>query len=102
MVRQAHHERALIPAMHAPFALRVSKGELFEIRRNRSIQAMMNITETERLILRRFTLDDVADMTLFMGDPEVMKYSVSGVMSFEQTQQFIERIIATYQRRGFG
>lgn len=63
---------------------------------------MMNITETERLILRRFTLDDVADMTLVMGDPEVMKYSVSGVMSFEQTRQFLERILATYQRRGFG
>lgn len=63
---------------------------------------MMNITETERLILRRFTLDDVADMTLVMGDPEVMKYSVSGVMSFEQTRQFLERILATYQCRGFG
>ena len=28
-VRQAHHERLMILAFHSPFALSVSKGELF-------------------------------------------------------------------------
>jgi RimJ/RimL family protein N-acetyltransferase len=62
----------------------------------------MNIAETERVILKRFTHNDVGDMFTVMGDPEVMKYSLNGPLSFDQTQRFIEHAITTYERKGFG
>lgn len=62
----------------------------------------MIIAETPRLHLRHFTRHDVQDMALVMGDPEVMKYSVKGPLSVEQTQDFLENVIATYERKGFG
>lgn len=62
----------------------------------------MIIAETPRLRLRHFTRDDVQDMTQVMGDPEVMKYSLKGSLSVEQTHDFLEDVITTYARKGYG
>ena len=62
----------------------------------------MIIAETPRLRLRHFTHHDVQDMAKVMGDPEVMKFSLKGPLSVEQTQDFLERVIATYEDKGFG
>jgi ribosomal-protein-alanine N-acetyltransferase len=62
----------------------------------------MIIAETPRLRLRHFTCHDVQDMAQVMGDPEVMKYSLKGHLSSAQTHDFLEDVIATYTRKGFG
>ncbi len=62
----------------------------------------MKIAETERLLLRQFVRSDAADMVTVMGDPEVMKYSLKGPLSFDQTQHFIHKTITSYERNGFG
>ncbi len=62
----------------------------------------MIVAETLRLRLRHFTCHDVQDMAQVMGDPDVMKFSVKGPLSVEQTQDFLKHIIATYERKGFG
>ncbi len=62
----------------------------------------IRITETARLILRHFTSDDLQDMVEVLGHPEVMKFSLSGPLSLEQTRDFIDRTIAGYADRGFG
>jgi RimJ/RimL family protein N-acetyltransferase len=36
--------------------------------------------ETERLILREFTIDDLDAFAWLMADPEVMRFSLSGPM----------------------
>ena len=62
----------------------------------------MIVVETPRLILRYFTPDEVNDLTLILGDPEVMHYSVSGVKTRSQTEEFINGMISRYQKYNFG
>lgn len=40
--------------------------------------------ETERLILREFTIDDLDAFAWLMADPEVMRFSLNGPMNKEQ------------------
>jgi RimJ/RimL family protein N-acetyltransferase len=58
--------------------------------------------ETERLILRDFTLEDVQKVALILGDPRVMQFSPQGILSTAETQAKIEEFIDSYQRQGFG
>lgn len=60
------------------------------------------ITETERLIIRQLTEGDVTPLSQILADPEVMRYSVRGVMSVEQTQEFVDWCAERYSSRGFG
>jgi RimJ/RimL family protein N-acetyltransferase len=62
----------------------------------------MIIAETPQLRLRHFTRHDAHDMAQVMADSEVMKYSLKGPMSVEQTHDFLENVVATYDRKGFG
>lgn len=57
---------------------------------------------TERLILRELTPDDTPALALILGDAEVMRHSVAGVLSQEATGEFIEWCRASYRERGFG
>lgn len=57
--------------------------------------------ETQRLILRDFTLDDVPQLAPILGDPRVMKFSPKGVLSVAETQEKIEEFIALHQNHGF-
>ncbi|MBE9139534.1 GNAT family N-acetyltransferase [Nodosilinea sp. LEGE 07088] len=58
--------------------------------------------ETQRLILRDFTLEDVPQLAPILSDPRVMKFSPKGVLSTAETQEKIEEFIALYQSHGFG
>ncbi|HUQ34543.1 MAG TPA: GNAT family N-acetyltransferase [Pyrinomonadaceae bacterium] len=59
--------------------------------------------ETERLRLRAFTPEDLNDLHLIFGDPQVMKYISGGTpRSREETEIGMGRTIEGWQRRGFG
>lgn len=58
--------------------------------------------ETKHLILRNFTLDDTQDLYEVMCDKAVMRFSVSGTRTFEQTQTYIKGLLEHYAKHGFG
>lgn len=58
--------------------------------------------ETERLILREFTIDDLDAFAWLMADPEVMRFSLNGPMNKEQAREYLQRrIIAHYSEHGY-
>ena len=58
---------------------------------------------TERLILRKLTLDDVDNIFLLDSNPDVMKYvGVSPVKLKEESAKMIENIINQYKNNGTG
>lgn len=63
---------------------------------------MKIIMETERLILRECTLEDVGAVHQIYGDPKIMEFSLKGTQSPEQVQKMLERIISEYATEGFG
>lgn len=60
------------------------------------------VLQTERLILRQLTDADVAPMAKILGDPEVMRYSVRGVLSEGATAEFVYWAGQCYALHGFG
>ncbi len=59
--------------------------------------------ETERLVLRRLTLDDLDDMARFVADPETMLYiGAGGTRTREQALDTLERMIESFEAHGFG
>ncbi|WP_256571217.1 GNAT family N-acetyltransferase [Pseudomonas sp. NFACC02] len=68
--------------------------------------AIMNMptpsVNTERLILRELVPDDTAALAMILGDPEVMRYSVRGVLSEQATHEFIDWCRCSYRQHGFG
>lgn len=59
--------------------------------------------ETERLIIREFTLDDLDAFAFLMADPEVMRFSLSGPMNKEQAREYLQkRILDHYAMFGYG
>jgi GrpB-like predicted nucleotidyltransferase (UPF0157 family)/GNAT superfamily N-acetyltransferase len=60
--------------------------------------------ETERLILREFTIDDLEAFALLMSDPEVMRFSITGPMTDrEQVRNYLQkRILDHYAKYGYG
>jgi RimJ/RimL family protein N-acetyltransferase len=57
--------------------------------------------ETNRLILRRFTLADLAALARIHADPDVMRF-IGGVRSIEDVGARLRDVIGTYERTGFG
>jgi len=57
---------------------------------------------TDRLILRELTSDDTSHLARILGDAEVMRHSVRGVMSEKSTGEFIEWCRQSYREHGFG
>lgn len=58
---------------------------------------------TERLILREFTIDDLDAFAWIVSDPEVMRFSLYGSMNKEQAREYLQgRIIAHYSEHGYG
>lgn len=57
---------------------------------------------TDRLILRELTTDDTPALAAILGDSEVMRHSVRGVMSEKSTGEFIEWCRQSYREHGFG
>ena len=62
----------------------------------------MTICETSRLSIRELTTDDVPELASILGDPTVMRYSIRGVFSEEDTRQFVEWCINLYEKNGYG
>jgi ribosomal-protein-alanine N-acetyltransferase len=64
----------------------------------------MIIGETDRLLLRTFSLADLDELAPIMADPEVMRFSVGGPWDRERTLQFLRGCIQDYseKRWGFG
>lgn len=61
------------------------------------------VLETERLILRRLTMDDLDDLFALYHSPDVRKYYSEGIPSYEETKQELEWMInRCYARYGFG
>jgi [ribosomal protein S5]-alanine N-acetyltransferase len=62
-----------------------------------------NVIETERLTLRRLTMDDVDALAAIYADADVRKYFPEGVLTYEQTKEELEWIINVYYGQyGFG
>jgi len=59
------------------------------------------IAESDRLILREFTAADLDDLAPILADPEVMRFSVGGPFTRQNTAEFLSRCQAEYQRLGF-
>jgi [ribosomal protein S5]-alanine N-acetyltransferase len=58
------------------------------------------VIETERLILRRLTLDDVDDLAAVYADPETMRF-FGGPRTRERARQQIEEALQWYEKIGF-
>ncbi|MBV9389989.1 MAG: GNAT family N-acetyltransferase [Chroococcidiopsidaceae cyanobacterium CP_BM_ER_R8_30] len=58
--------------------------------------------ETQRLILREFQREEFRQLAPILADPQVMKFSPTGVLSVSQTQEKIESFISSYAKYGFG
>lgn len=63
---------------------------------------MVRICETERLVIRKLSLNDAPELTEILSDPEVMKHSVRGVCDEVATRKFIEWCVASYDSHGVG
>ncbi len=61
----------------------------------------MPVLTTSRLLLRRFRPSDLEPLYELLSDPRAMQFS-TGVMTREQTRQWIEWNITLYQPRGLG
>ena len=57
--------------------------------------------ETERLLLRAFTADDVDAMLDVYGDPEVMRFIPSGVLDAAATARMLASYARVQQARGY-
>lgn len=58
--------------------------------------------QTERLIFRELTENDLDDAYALRSDPDVMRFSTTGAQSKSQVQTFLEKAIAYQQKHGFG
>ena len=61
------------------------------------------IIETDRLLLRKITLDDAADIFEYASDPEVSTYmSWEPHQSIQETYDYLERVMQRYQEHNPG
>jgi [ribosomal protein S5]-alanine N-acetyltransferase len=62
-----------------------------------------HVLETERLILRHLTMDDLDALAAIYGDPDVRRYFPEGVLVRDEAKEELEWIIDVYYGRyGFG
>jgi len=61
------------------------------------------VLETDRLILRLLTMDDLDALSVLYRDPDVRKYFPEGTLTYEETKEELEWIIDVYYgQHGFG
>ena len=65
------------------------------------MRKMSFVIETDRLILRELTLDDVANLSLVLADKESMAH-YPHPFSTEEVRHWIERNLERYRTDGFG
>lgn len=59
------------------------------------MDSKMIIMETKRLILRRYTKEDLQDLFEYLSDAEVVKYEPYKPMTMEETEKNLEWRIGT-------
>ena len=62
----------------------------------------MPLFETERLIVRKLSHQDVPVLTTILSDPEVMRFSVRGVCDEAATRKFVDWCLDSYASHGIG
>lgn len=62
----------------------------------------MQICETERLVIRTLSLNDVPELTKILSDPDVMKHSIRGVCDEAATRRFIDWCLECYISHSVG
>jgi ribosomal-protein-alanine N-acetyltransferase len=61
------------------------------------------VLETDRLVLRRLTLEDIDAMSSFYADPVVRRFFPDGTLTREETLEELEWILDVYyERYGYG
>ena len=61
------------------------------------------ILETERLVLRHLTMDDLTALATLYSDPEVRRFFPEGTLALDETREELEWIIDVYYGRyGYG
>ena len=61
------------------------------------------VLETERLVLRHLTLEDLDELAALYRDPEVRRYFPEGTLTYEETREELEWCIEVYDGRyGYG
>ncbi|MDY8137492.1 GNAT family N-acetyltransferase [Aquimarina sp. 2201CG5-10] len=64
---------------------------------------MKTLIETERLLLKEITLDDVEEMFLLHSNADVQKYTGEPLVeSIEKMEQLIQTRIKNYEKYGYG
>lgn len=58
--------------------------------------------ETQCLILREFSHEDLHQLAPILANPKVMKFSPTGILSVSQVQAKIDSFITSYKEFGFG
>ena len=58
--------------------------------------------KTQRTILRRFREEDLEELGEVLGHPDVMRFSLSGPYSREQSKEFIDWCLSQYEEKGAG
>lgn len=67
----------------------------------RQLAKRMEIRETDRLLLRHFTLSDHDALLPLFGDAEVMRFG-DGPRSAEWVHEWLRECLASYERRRYG
>ena len=63
----------------------------------------MEVLETERLVLRHFTLDDAEFILALLNEPGWKRYiGDRGINSLDDARTYIESVSASYGQHGFG
>jgi RimJ/RimL family protein N-acetyltransferase len=65
-------------------------------------EEMVQICETQRLVIRTLSLNDVPELTKILSDPDVMKYSIRGVCDEAATRRFIDWCLKCYLSHRIG
>lgn len=58
--------------------------------------------KTNRTILRWFQKEDLDEIAIVLGHPDVMRFSLSGPYSIEQSKEFIKKCLSQYENNGVG
>jgi [ribosomal protein S5]-alanine N-acetyltransferase len=66
------------------------------------IEASKLVLETDRLVLRHLSLEDLDTLAAIQADPQVMRYFTSGPRTKDEVLSELERCIALQDRHGFG
>jgi ribosomal-protein-alanine N-acetyltransferase len=65
-------------------------------------QTQMQPIKTQRLLLRWFEMSDLDDLHGIFSLPQVMRFSLTGPYSIEQTRESLNKTLANYAKDGFG